>query len=872
MHLSDFWAKTHPLTDSPALSVKSHCHLVGYVAQTLLNHVPESVRSMLPDGCVTLVACHDIGKICPGFQLKCPQWEFYNIIKNQIYHNGLETNHSIVSQAHIQYSEAHRLSRLSNLWCISTAGHHGTYPNGFNRLDSDTAMNDGGSKLFAPFREELLTHLVNSFGPLPTESAKNELERVHLLTGFTIFADWIGSNTDWFPFDTDVDPATVQEITRGVLQQLGYLTKPRLSLSFSDLFQSPQEGPRLEPRGIQSALLATADTPGLYIVEAPMGMGKTEAALAAAYKRWTEGPERGIYFALPTQLTSERIHERIHSFLTNAIESYSTQSLIHGNAWLNESRNRLLAAKDDDVDRNDTDEALRWFSSTRRQLLAPFGTGTIDQALLAVLPAKFAALRYLALAGKVVVIDEVHSYDPYMSALIDRLIRYLLKSGSTVIILSATLTAKRRSELVEAAGAKEETTPSSYPLITKVSTGFNIAEHISLPATVPAKQVNLIHHHLTQESSNAYWQKIADQIVAGANVVVIRNSVALAQETYRLLKSFISETIPNDCSGLLHSRFPQFLRNENETKWVTKLGKEESQRPSGSFLVSTQIVEQSVDIDSDLLITDLAPTDLILQRIGRLHRHERTTPRPGGCETPTCHILHPCKDWMQDAKVVAKALAPHHHIYPPFKLWQASEYLQNKNLMMLPDEIRTIIEESAALAPPNASSDALDDFLRSAQKEYAEQVRTATTRDIFSQSALKDREGAETRYNIKPTVHLILLKSRPTEISGTFVIDPLYGPSLALHKNFFSFELAKALQLNAIRIPAYLVGSSLKSQPEWLKNHVDNAVIGILHGRDVELLTNEKINFSLEYTSEIGLMYQKVMTQPFQPEPEDFWY
>lgn len=872
MHLSDFWAKTHPLTELPTLSVSSHCHIVGYVANTLLMHLPEGVSAMLPHGSVTLVACHDIGKICPGFQLKCPQWGFYDTIKNQIHHNSLETNHSIVSQAHIQYSKAHPLARLSNLWCISTAGHHGTYPNGFNRLDVDNAIYDGSSKLFAPFREELLTLLVDSFGPLPTESAKNELERVHLLTGFTIFADWIGSNTDWFPLDVTVDPSTIQEVTHGLLQQLGYLTEPRLSLSFSDLFQSSPKSQRLEPRDIQSALLSAADSPGLYIVEAPMGMGKTEAALATAYKRWTEGSERGIYFALPTQLTSERIHERIHSFLTNAIESHSTQSLIHGNAWLSESRNRLLSAKADDVDHNDTDEALRWFSSTRRQLLAPFGTGTIDQALLAVLPAKFAALRYFALAGKVVVIDEVHSYDPYMSALIDRLICYLLKSGSTVIILSATLTAKRRAELVEAARAKEEIAPSSYPLITKVSTGCNIAVHISVPSTGPSKQVNLIHHHLTPETSNAYWQEIADKIVGGANVVIIRNSVALAQETYKLLKSFISETVPNESCGLLHSRFPQFIRNENESKWVTKLGKEESQRPTGSFLVSTQIVEQSVDIDADLLITDLAPTDLILQRIGRLHRHERKNPRPNGFETPTCHILYPCTDWMQDTKVVAQAITPHHYIYPPYKLWQASEYLQGKNQMILPDEIRTIIEESAALEPRLASSDALDDFLRSAQKEYTEQVHTASTRNVFHQSALKDKEGAETRYNMKPTAQLILLKSSLTEISGIVTIDPLHGPSLTISKNFFSYDLAKALQLNAIRIPAYLVSSSLKSQPNWLINHVENAVIGVLHGRQVELLTDEKMSYSLEYTEEIGLMYQKISTQYNQTEPEDFWY
>lgn len=872
MQLQDFWAKTSYEPSGRGLSVLDHSLVVGFIAKFLQDQLSASVIALMPKGYITLIAAHDVGKISPGFQLKDRKWIHYEAIAGQVFHNSLITNHALVSQGYLQFSEKHGLSRLASLWCISTAGHHGSYPQGFNRQSDDSAIQDAGHSGFSTYRDELLAQLTQVFGPLPEESARGELERVHLLTGFTIFCDWLGSNTDWFPFDTPVDEKIIREITSKLIKELGYAAKPRESKRFGELFRCSSSDRLMEPRSLQSALLDAADAPGLYIVEAPMGMGKTEAALATAYKRWTEGAERGLYFALPTQLTSERIHERINSFLHNAIETHSTQSLIHGNAWLSEGRNRMITGKNDSLDANDTEEALRWFSSTRRQLLAPFGTGTIDQALLAVLPAKFAALRYFALAGKVVVIDEVHSYDPYMSALIDRLIRYLLKSRSTVIILSATLTAKRRAELVAAAGAKEDAVSFSYPLITKVRTGAASAESVRVDCPVEAKRVNLIHHQLTSESCDAYWQHIADQIVAGANVVIIRNSVALAQETYRLLKSYISDTIPNESCGLLHSRFPQFLRNENETKWVTRLGKDESQRPSGSFLISTQIVEQSVDIDADLLITDLAPTDLILQRIGRLHRHERHNLRPSGFEAPTCHILHPCTDWTQDSKVVAQMLAPHHYIYPPFKLWQASAYLQAKNCIILPDDIRMIIEESSALEPANTKSNSLDDFLRSAEQEYTIQVRTAATKDVFNQSALKDREGAETRFNIKPTAHLILLKNRPAEIADMVTIQPLNGPSHTISKNFFSYDLAKALQLNAIRIPAYLVSSSLNSQPEWLKNHMDNAVIGILQGRNVELLTDENCKYSLEYTNEMGLTYRKEPSQKNQTEPDDFWF
>lgn len=872
MHLKDFWAKTSNDSSAFGLSVQDHSLVVGFIAKFLHEKLSASVAAMMPKGSVTLVAAHDVGKISPGFQLKDPKWKHYDDIAGKVFHDSLITNHALVSQGWLQFSEKHRLSRLANLWCVSSAGHHGSYPNGLNRLDDDNTVRDAGCHGFGTYRDELLTELINVFGPLPTESAKGEIERVHLLTGFTIFCDWLGSNTDWFPFETPIEEGTIRKIASDLLKKLGYEVKVREFLSFGELFELSPSGALMEPRGIQSVLLDAADAPGLYIVEAPMGMGKTEAALATAYKRWTEGPERGIYFALPTQLTSERIHERIHSFLNHAIETHSAQSLIHGNAWLSEARNRMIGARIDDLDANDTEEALRWFSSTRRQLLAPFGTGTIDQALLAVLPAKFAALRYFGLAGKVVVIDEVHSYDPYMSALIDRLIRYLLKSGSTVIILSATLTTKRRAELVEAAGAKEETVPCCYPLITKVSTGSPVAAHIPVPHALPAKPVKLVHQHLRPETCDAYWQNIADQIVAGANVVVIRNSVALAQETYRLLKSYILEAIPNESCGLLHSRFPQFVRNENEGKWVTKLGKDESQRPSGSFLVSTQIVEQSVDIDADLLVTDLAPADLILQRIGRLHRHERKNPRPSGFETPTCHILHPCGDWTQDARVVAQLLAPHHYIYPPFKLWQASEYFREKSCILIPNEIRAIIEESGALKPPHEASDALDDFIAMAHKDYTEQIRTAATRDVFLQSAITDREGAQTRYNLQPTAYLILLQRMPDENADTLNLKLLDGSELTANKFCFSYDLANALHSNAIRIPAYLVRATMKCQPDWLKNYMDDACFGIINGRKVELHGDEQSHYSLEYTAELGLTYFKNKQHLIQTEPEDFWY
>ncbi len=398
-----------------------------------------------------------------------------------------------------------------------------------------------------------------------------------------------------------------------------------------------------------------------------------------------------------------------------------------------------------------------------------------------------------------------------MSALIDRLITFLLPTGATVIILSATLTAARRAELVAAAGASEATSPYAYPLITKVATGETTANHIEVSDPTPEKIVAIHHQTLSAENSDAYWQAIASRVNAGANVVVIRNTVALAQQTFLHLKSLLNDSIPAEHCGLLHSRFTHHHRQENEGRWISLLGKNSKERPSGSLLVATQIVEQSVDIDADLLVTDLAPTELILQRIGRLQRHPHT--RPLGCEIPTCHILQPSADWQAGAKEIETALAPHHFIYPPLALWQSLETLGKRTSITLPGEIRPLLESSAAAKPDPAILRAFDQFLPDAQRKRLDQQGTAKTRHVFA-SAMDDREGTETRWRIQPTAHLILLREHPEVRAGSVTVRPIHGDAVSCPAGgIFSYPLARALHENAIRIPAYLVRPAFNEIP-----------------------------------------------------------
>ena len=295
-------------------------------------------------------------------------------------------------------------------------------------------------------------------------------------------------------------------------------------------------------------------------------------------------------------------------------------------------------------------------------------------------------------------------------------------------------------------------------------------------------------------------------------------------------------------------------------------------RPHGSLFVSTQIVEQSVDIDADCLVTDLAPTELILQRIGRLHRHYRT--RPNGFTQATCYILHPDTDWRGDAKVVKRALNPHHLIYPPLSLWQAADTLKARQYIQLPDDIRPLLEDATARQPAEQESNALKTFVAEYTRKRDVMLGTANQRDVFNASAIDDKEGTETRYGIKPTAQLVLLTRIPVEQGGNITLQLADGPTHTTRVGEFNYPLAKALQCHTIRIPAYLVRTQLNMAPEWLKQHLDSGVLAIQASdtSELKLYSGYETPYKLYYRNDLGITYEKSETTPFTEEPEDFWF
>lgn len=606
-----FWAKTAD-SGAPGMSVLIHCLNVGYVGYHIGNRMMECLESLRLAGVTLLIAAHDVGKISTGFAIKCPDWIVKNGLSDRAAQCGWEkseSNHAAVSQ---DFVWGKLPTGKATEWAVAVGGHHGRFLG-----KGKVARREIDQGFTAQAREDLFAELVRIFGPLPDAPPESDAQLL-FVSGWMTVADWIGSNEAFFPLLAEYNPEISEKRAVAALDAIRWNRgRLRTGRTFPELFAS-DTAERFFPNPLQQICLEQITEPGLHVIEAPMGCGKTEAALAAAYQLIERGRHHGIYFALPTQLTSNRIHERVEAFLLNALDEETDHPLAHSNSWLQRDLQIHLRPShgkdaDDESPSEHVREARSWFASSKQALLARHGVGTIDQALLGAVAAKYCAVRLFGLAGKVVILDEVHSYDAYMSRLIDALIARLLELQCSVIVLSATLTHARRAELLCAVGANDLPHETAYPLVSSVARDGTVRSgKPDLPDTVtPPFEIAF-----RTPDDETVFEEVLEAAEEGACVLVIRNTVDAAQDTFHALRSQSREGGP--AIGLLHSRFPQFARDAEENKWMTRLGKDSDDRPKGCVLVATQVVEQSVDIDADLLITDLAPTDMLLQRMRRV--------------------------------------------------------------------------------------------------------------------------------------------------------------------------------------------------------------------------------------------------------------
>jgi CRISPR-associated endonuclease/helicase Cas3 len=793
--------------------------------------LPPRLRVLLPPSAVILAAIHDVGKVSPGFQQKCPPWLARHHIQTAAA-IGSEEDHAKVSQFTLQGLVADSL----RLWGAVMGAHHGKIKG--DRIACISEDNHAG---WEAERRRLTEELIAAFGTLPSEPG-DEAAR-WMTAGLITVADWIGSDEEMFPQTWIGSLDNRRQRARAALAAVQWESpKVKTGLDFSGLFQA------FQANALQDAAWEKIIEPGLYVIEGPMGCGKTEVALTATYRLITSEQATGIYFALPTQVTSNRIHIRVGSFLEQALRQSSDLRLIHSGSWLMQPAplNQLRASVGGDAEADEHIRAGRsWFASAKHAILAPFGVGTVDQALLGIVAAKHFFVRQLGLAGKVVILDEVHTYDLYTSTLIDKLIERLLELRCTIIVLSATLTRDRRRQLLALAGCQATDLSAAYPLLSCVSSSLR-----EFPVESPPPKPVAVRF----PAAEALVESCLERAHHGECVLWIRNTVDEAQETFGQLKSANHEVGPE--IALLHSRLPQFRREELENDWMERLGKDGTRRPqNGCVLVSTQVAEQSVDIDADLLITDLAPTDMLLQRLGRLWRHERGR----SCRQAEIWIRPVALSDEQlgsaSAKDLQQALGKSARVYAPYVLLRSWEQWQHRETITLPGDIRAILEatytDPAADEPP-AWRELREDLER---KKVALSAKALNATNVWFQPPLADEDGVQTRFSTYPTTSLFVARMIERLDAVSVRLTLLNGGTVTVSGRNWNIEAARALHRNLVPMPRWAVRGGLGAEPDWLRLHVAQATaIGLLQPDSTIVYWRSDAESGLSYCPERGIL------------------
>ncbi len=794
----EFWAKT-TADEQPGMSVFEHMTNVGYVAHALACVAPELLTrfQMEVAEVAVLAGLHDLGKISPGFQRKCKAWLEINgvidVARRWAWDTTMEADHGAVTHAVVQrFLVGTGMKRRSAEYLAAVlGGHHGRIqrPNGRGFKPAKPFSEPHSGIKWEEECDAAARSICELFGGnLPNLAIDKDSPGLWWLAGLTSVADWIGSDETFFPLEGRAPDADASDIAAEAVAAIGLIIPDvRAGLSFHDLFHDAAHPEvRFVPNEMQRAAHSAIIGPGVYVIEAPMGMGKTEAALWAAYQMMLDEKARGIYFALPTQATSNRIYRRLSTFVGRIAPNSVASRLIHGNSWLLEEQLGLRPAA---TETQGSDEDARtgrdWFASAKRALLAPFGVGTVDQALLGVVAAKHFFVRQYSLAGKVVILDEVHSYDIYTGTLIDKLIVTLEGLGCTVIILSATLTGKRRNQIVSSTHGDDPEAEPSYPLITGRNEGQDIQP---IPADPPpARTVEIAF----APAGNAAAEAIA-LAENGGCVLWICDTVDSAQKQYEHFHAGTHARVP---LGLLHSRFPFWRREQLESEWMERFGKAGDTR-CGSILVSTQIVEQSVDLDADLLITELAPTDMLLQRAGRLWRHERTRPGGASCRMVILEETASLNEFRElGAKAIVNTLGGKAYVYSPYVLLRSLQVWEPRDQVTLPTDIRGLIE--ATYEDSDEEPDAWQKLLLDYRGESTAYRQRAQLSSNIWGAALDDVEGVQTRLNEVPTRAFVLCRS----VTKTDV-EFLDGSRGDFREDDFRLAVAQAIHRNLVRIPS----------------------------------------------------------------------
>lgn len=732
-----FWGKAQPLDPEKGPQwhpLPFHCLDVAAVGENLLQRyqgISSSLSRLLGltrDETIALVCfllcMHDIGKFAKKFQAKAPN----------CFPACFPDDPAQLSKSYDHASGGLRLFKQNpSLYCLPTdassrtweplisavVGHHGAPPevpfnDSFEILRQDFGTTGiTAAQEFAQSARSLFA-LPPAFQPA---SQPNIRRASYALAGFAVLADWIGSKQEWFRYCSP-DAMSIkdyweraQKRAETAVKRSGVLpANVADSLNYDNLIGNHNE---ISPMQAWAELVEIPSGPTLFIIEDETGSGKTEAALMLAHRLMASGRKEyqadGLYVALPTMATANAMFERLasayrHLFAATPIPSIA---LVHGSRGMHEGfRAAKLeggrreegysrdAGNDNDSDITASAACAAWIADDRRRsFLADAGVGTVDQALLSVLPSRHQSLRLFGLMRRVLILDEVHAYDAYMGREIETLLEFQAGLGGSAILLSATLPLALRERFTAAfvkglgVAARSSDSPPSmeYPMATVSAADYQA------PCGIPAwskRSRNLPVRFL--RSANEALSRVAQAASEGRTVLYVRNTVDDVLEAYARLKERNIE------AEVFHARFALADRLRIEKSVTRAFGKTSGptersigESGRGKVLIATQVVEQSLDLDFDVLISDLAPIDLLIQRAGRLWRHDR----PGRRGHPELLVVGPEPLENSDSGWFSNAFPRAAYVYQDHaKLWLTAKTLEQAGAIDSPGELRNLIE------------------------------------------------------------------------------------------------------------------------------------------------------------------------------------
>lgn len=850
---------------------------------------------------------HDIGKATPVFQIKksyrtnkdddLDDFLIERLIRvgftgldSTIILNANKNPHALVGEVILG-----NLGVSENIGAI-IGGHHGKtlekfpknqfndYTKAYIQID-DSKSNNRVKLLWEQVQTEILVAGLEIAGYSDVSKLPQRIKKPQavLLEGLLIMADWLASS-EYLPSKQPLFPLI--SLDRGVDD---IDSQDRFQNAIMNWEQTEQWQPqRIEngleiyrkrwnfeqPRPVQAKMteaIGNLTEPGIIIVEAPMGIGKTEIALVATEQLAGQTEQTGLFIGLPTQATTNamfgRVSEWVKSLANESGLNYNIR-LQHGKALFNRKYREIPHASTISDDEG-ADDYLQldgqivvndWFSG-KKTMLTDFVVGTIDHLLLMGLKQKHLFLRHLGFSGKVVVIDEVHAYSAYMSSYLKKALEWLGAYQVPVVILSATLPKDKRSELIERylKGRYGSTKPRLAPNNWKIEQAYPLLTMTDADRLV---QVTDFEEELGRDvkvaRNNLSDEELITGIVAslsnGGVVGLIVNTVKRAQQLAQLAKK-LSPQLP---LMVIHSQFLATARAKQEERLQAVIGKK-AKRPQKLLVIGTQVLEQSLDIDFDIMYTDIAPIDLILQRVGRLHRHN--IKRPIHFEKPILNVL--------GIESYGNYGDANQYLYGLYLLKKTDYYLPNS--INLPNDISPLVQRVYGFSEKNQEDEQFKEDYVEFKKKIDEKKSAAGKFQIGlpnlkntslhgwlddSKARLSEERANAAVRDIEETIEVILTRESD---SGD---ELLTGKKMLL-------ATGEEIAEEVIRLPQAISGrnskqigetiSKLEKQtlvryPEWQNN-------SWLHGcLALRLDKSNQVRFEdylLTYDEELGLIYEK---------------